>query len=216
MTSLSLFLQVLTCGSNRSGQLGHGDTQDRLHLARLELPEFGGARVVLVACGNRHTLAVTGGGRVYSCGENCFYGQLGHGNRFWSRCVRLEASGGSTTFFSSTACGKTGLSVFGRVAVRARLDGSEHLDFRQLCLLIIQVGRRVATTCQTAQRTEPDQSTDVVIVATRCTRGFNSDVFVSCFGIQTLRRQFMSEYCRMSARRHHSISPNSFNSLCVV
>jgi len=42
---------VLTCGANAFGQLGHGDTQDRLQPARLELPVFGGARVVLGACG---------------------------------------------------------------------------------------------------------------------------------------------------------------------
>ena len=35
---------VLTCGANGSGQLGHGDTQDRMHPARLCLPVFGGAR----------------------------------------------------------------------------------------------------------------------------------------------------------------------------
>ena len=69
---------VLTCGLS-SGQLGHGNAQDRLQPARLGLPVFGGARVVLVACGGRHTLAVTGGGRVYSCGLNR-EGQLGHGN----------------------------------------------------------------------------------------------------------------------------------------
>ena len=70
---------VLTCGGNGFGQLGHGNTQDRLQPARLGLPVFGGARVVLVACGEYHTLAVTGGGRVYSCGDNR-EGQLGHGN----------------------------------------------------------------------------------------------------------------------------------------
>ena len=69
---------VLTCGSNLFGQLGHGNAQDRLQPARLGLPVFGGARVVLVACGDYHTLAVTGGGRVYSCGGNS-EGQLGHG-----------------------------------------------------------------------------------------------------------------------------------------
>ena len=70
---------VLTCGGNGFGQLGHGNAQDRLQPARLGLPVFGGARVVLVACGEYHTLAVTGGGRVYSCGDNR-EGQLGHGN----------------------------------------------------------------------------------------------------------------------------------------
>ena len=78
---------VLTCGANSSGQLGHGDTQGRQQPARLCLPVFGGARVVLVACGEYHTLAVTGGGRVYSCGGN-HAGQLGHGNCFSSNSIR--------------------------------------------------------------------------------------------------------------------------------
>ena len=79
---------VLTCGGNGFGQLGHGNAQDRLQPARLGLPVFGGARVVLVACGEYHTLAVTGGGRVYSCGDNS-EGQLGHGNTTDSQVFTL-------------------------------------------------------------------------------------------------------------------------------
>ena len=79
---------VLTCGGNGLGQLGHGNAQDRLQPARLGLPVFGGARVVLVACGEYHTLAVTGGGRVYSCGDNS-EGQLGHGNTTDSQVFTL-------------------------------------------------------------------------------------------------------------------------------
>ena len=79
---------VLTCGANGFGQLGHGDTQDRQQPARLGLPVFGGARVVLVACGEGHTLAVTGGGRVYSCGGN-YKGQLGHGTTTSSQVFTL-------------------------------------------------------------------------------------------------------------------------------
>jgi len=97
---------VLTCGANGSGQLGHGDTQDRLRPARLCLPVFGDARVVLVACGNRHTLAVTGGGRVYSCGDS-FYGQLGHGNTTSSQVFTLVDAahfGGASIVMA--ACGK--------------------------------------------------------------------------------------------------------------
>jgi hypothetical protein len=37
---------------------------------------FGGFPVMLVACGGFHTMAVTGGGHVWTCGENCA-GQLG-------------------------------------------------------------------------------------------------------------------------------------------
>jgi len=69
-----------TCGPGSDGQLGHGGAQDRLQPALLHLPAFGRARVVLVACGSYHTLAVTGAGRV-SCGYNSGCGKLGHGNR---------------------------------------------------------------------------------------------------------------------------------------
>ena len=79
---------VLTCGLNGCGQLGHGNAQDRLHPARLGLPFFGGARVVLVACDGHHTLAVTGGGRVYSCGFN-HEDQVGHGNTTNSQVFTL-------------------------------------------------------------------------------------------------------------------------------
>ena len=79
---------VLTCGANGSGQLGHGNAQDRQQPARLGLPVLGGARVVLVACGSQHTLAVTAGGRVYSCGLN-HAGQLGHGNTTSSQVFTL-------------------------------------------------------------------------------------------------------------------------------
>ena len=56
---------VMTCGGGSEGQRGHGVAQDQLQPARLPLPAFGGAPVVLVACGSSHTLAVTGAGRVY-------------------------------------------------------------------------------------------------------------------------------------------------------
>ena len=53
---------VLTCGRGYYGQLGHGEEgdapdRDKLRPARLERAVFGGAPVVLVACGHHHTLA---------------------------------------------------------------------------------------------------------------------------------------------------------------
>ena len=69
-----------TCGAGGAGQLGHGDGAMRSRPVRLGLEVFGGSPVVLVACGQSHTLAVTGGGRVATCGINSG-GQLGHGNR---------------------------------------------------------------------------------------------------------------------------------------
>ena len=83
---------VLTCGRGHCGQLGHGDAQDRLQPALLVLPVFGSARVVFVACGRFHTLAVTGGGRVFSCGGNS-YGQLGHGDTIGRQVFALVNAG---------------------------------------------------------------------------------------------------------------------------
>ena len=54
--------------------------RDRLRPTRLGPEAFGGLPVVLVACGGAHTMALTGGGCVWTCGINdC--GQLGHGDR---------------------------------------------------------------------------------------------------------------------------------------
>ena len=71
---------VWTCGCGDDGRLGHGDAQDRLRPTRLGPEAFGGLPVVLVACGSLHTMALTGGGCVSTCGQND-YGQLGHGDR---------------------------------------------------------------------------------------------------------------------------------------
>ena len=71
---------IWTCGHGSYGQLGHGDAQDRLLPTRLGPEAFGGLPVVLVACGWVHTMALTGGGCVWTCGGNDS-GQLGHGDR---------------------------------------------------------------------------------------------------------------------------------------
>lgn len=71
---------ILTCGAGIDGQLGHGDGLARLRPTRLGPELFGGSRVVLVACGGYHTMAVTGAGRVWTCGRNA-NGQLGHGDK---------------------------------------------------------------------------------------------------------------------------------------
>jgi len=71
---------IWTCGRGADGKLGHGDAQDRLLPTRLGPEAFGGLPVVLVACGGAQTMALTGGGCVWTCGNNDF-GQLGHGDR---------------------------------------------------------------------------------------------------------------------------------------
>jgi RCC1 and BTB domain-containing protein len=81
---------IWTCGSGSDGQLGHGDAQDRLLPMRLGPEAFGGLLVLFVACGWRHTMALTGGWRVWTCGDND-YGQLGHGDRTCKHLFTLVA-----------------------------------------------------------------------------------------------------------------------------
>ncbi|GLI62584.1 hypothetical protein VaNZ11_005258 [Volvox africanus] len=64
-------------GWNKFGQLGLGDTEDRLAPV-LVGGELAGQQVALLACGWRHTVCVTTTGRVYSWGRGV-NGQLGHG-----------------------------------------------------------------------------------------------------------------------------------------
>ena len=82
---------VRTWGEGNTGQLGHGDVEDRVRPTRLGREVFAGAPVVLVACGSSFTMVLTGVGSVYSCGHNdC--GQLGHGDKT-SRLVFTQVFG---------------------------------------------------------------------------------------------------------------------------
>ena len=61
---------VFTWGAGVWGRLGHNDEQDRLAPARLEQGQFGGGKVVLVAAGFCHTVALTEGGMLWVWGGN--------------------------------------------------------------------------------------------------------------------------------------------------
>ncbi|XP_029010158.1 probable E3 ubiquitin-protein ligase HERC4 isoform X2 [Betta splendens] len=67
---------VFTFGSGRHGQLGHNSFRNELR-PRL-VAELWGSKVIQVACGRRHTLALTDSRTVYSFGS-CEQGQLGRG-----------------------------------------------------------------------------------------------------------------------------------------
>jgi alpha-tubulin suppressor-like RCC1 family protein len=71
---------VYTCGNGANGQLGLGDGQPRRQLMRVPQAVFAGSRVVVVSCGDAHTMAVTAAGHAWTCGNNC-YGQLGVGDK---------------------------------------------------------------------------------------------------------------------------------------
>ena len=96
---------VYTWGHGGDGQLGHDNTEDLCAPRLVEPGLFGGEKVVFVAAGGLHTLAITAGGRLYTWGLGAF-GQLGHGdhaNRLVPTLVGGGAFGGSAVLMA--ACG---------------------------------------------------------------------------------------------------------------
>ncbi|MCO5562525.1 hypothetical protein L7F22_016152 [Adiantum nelumboides] len=69
--------KLYSWGWGRYGNLGLGDRNDRL--VPEAVPSIPGEQINLVACGWRHTIAVTDSGALYTCGWSK-YGQLGHGD----------------------------------------------------------------------------------------------------------------------------------------
>ncbi|XP_033239511.1 probable E3 ubiquitin-protein ligase HERC4 isoform X2 [Drosophila pseudoobscura] len=70
--------QILSCGDNDCGQVGHFTDNDVIELPKI-LRFLVSKRLVVVvqiACGNNHSLALTSCGELYSWGYN-IYGQLG-------------------------------------------------------------------------------------------------------------------------------------------
>ena len=68
--------EAFTWGWGGFGQLGHGDRRNRSVATKVEIP--GGEAVVKIACGTRHTAAVTGAGKLFtwyvsSCYNHFFY-----------------------------------------------------------------------------------------------------------------------------------------------
>jgi len=72
--------KVWTWGWNSHGQLGHNDLQDRLVPTQLEGEALGGAAAVLVAAGEKYSVAVMIAGALWVWG-NGHFGQLGLGDR---------------------------------------------------------------------------------------------------------------------------------------
>jgi alpha-tubulin suppressor-like RCC1 family protein len=81
---------VYTCGLGRSGQLGHGNDQDQRLPRQVEAARFGGKKLVFVAAGEWHTLAVTARGKLYTWGK-----RRSRSARAWRLCplARSRACG---------------------------------------------------------------------------------------------------------------------------
>ena len=63
-------------GHNKHGQLGQGDTKDKLQFEEIKgLPR----NIAEVVCGYKHTFILCSDGKLLSCGNN-INGQLGHGD----------------------------------------------------------------------------------------------------------------------------------------
>lgn len=71
--------EVWACGNNEEGQLGLGSSLESRNPDMRLLRHLEGLRVVQVAAGYAHSLALTEEGEVYSWGLNS-HGQLGHGS----------------------------------------------------------------------------------------------------------------------------------------
>ncbi|MBE36334.1 MAG: hypothetical protein CMI16_12400 [Opitutaceae bacterium] len=91
--------RLYTWGSGGYGQLGHGDTRDRLVPTLAGGPTgpafqgHEGEQVVMAACGLVHTLVVTQDGGLWACGDGR-YGQ--HGLEDMTSRYEFERVGGST------------------------------------------------------------------------------------------------------------------------
>jgi alpha-tubulin suppressor-like RCC1 family protein len=96
---------VYTCGAGFFGQLSLRDARPRRRLTRVPQAVFAGSRVIMVACGRYHTMAVTAAGHAWTCGYND-YGQLGLGlaaNRLGFTQVDAGQLGGARIVMA--ACG---------------------------------------------------------------------------------------------------------------
>ncbi|XP_065876398.1 ultraviolet-B receptor UVR8 [Euphorbia lathyris] len=122
------------------GNLGLGDRNDRLVPGKVSLPH--GDKMVMVACGWRHTISVSSFGGLYTYGWSK-YGQLGHGD-FKDHLIphRVEAlrdssvsqiSGGWRHTMAVTSDGKLygwGWNKFGQVGVGDNVDHSSPMQVK--------------------------------------------------------------------------------------
>jgi len=88
-------------GADCDGQLGLGGLADRLVPVRVGAEEMFGGRVLMAACGDNHTLAVTKTGTLWSWGEGAA-GKLGHNDEN-NRLVPTQVDFGDVKIVSAAA-----------------------------------------------------------------------------------------------------------------
>nr|XP_027077442.1 ultraviolet-B receptor UVR8-like isoform X1 [Coffea arabica] len=122
------------------GNLGLGDRNDRLIPEKVSAVE--GEKMILVACGWRHTISVSSSGDLYTYGWSK-YGQLGHGDfedhlvphklNALSKSFISQISGGWRHTMAMTADGKLygwGWNKFGQVGVGDNIDHCSPVQVR--------------------------------------------------------------------------------------
>jgi alpha-tubulin suppressor-like RCC1 family protein len=87
-----------TCGYNDNGQLGVGDTANRLWFTHVDAGHLGGARIVMSACAWRQSVVVSAEGRVWTFGWGR-NGRLGHNDESKRLVPTLRALGPTLGLF---------------------------------------------------------------------------------------------------------------------
>ncbi|KAH8371053.1 hypothetical protein KR093_006003, partial [Drosophila rubida] len=125
--------KVYACGSNDYSQLGHDLPTKRPRMSTfLEIPELQDYVISQIACGNRHSMALTDWGQVLSWGDNeC--GQLGHATELQviqlPKIVRalvsktvVQVACGKNHSLALTSCGELyawGSNLYGQLGVQS-------------------------------------------------------------------------------------------------
>jgi alpha-tubulin suppressor-like RCC1 family protein len=92
---------VYTFGEGKHRRLGHGDEENQLAPRRVPAAGFNGERIVMVAAGGAHTVALSEAGHVFTWGYGR-NGRLGHGdgnNELAPRQVEAGRFGGEKVVF---------------------------------------------------------------------------------------------------------------------
>lgn len=108
-TCISRRGELFSWGLNKNGELGQGRWSNLEVSSPMQCPLFQ-VRIVSVACGHSHTLAIGESGSLWSCGANDF-GQLGLGNQIDSPRLQMVQSIPSAKIVSAAAGSKHSVAL---------------------------------------------------------------------------------------------------------